>query len=891
MDRSAEVRTGGRGRRAAAGLLWTAMLLLLLGSCGRMFMLETQYRLPSVSPARMQAAGADARISVSVDRADLSRIAFDALLLLACVAALLGRAMQAESPQPVLPVWMVLALGCLPIAAGLAVAVDGVQWTNRDGQLVLLDLAALLAAAVAAMQLCRDKRKMHLLLAGLLGVGLAMAGKGLYQATFETADRIAAFEADRYQALADAGIRPGSPQETMFEYRIRDWAPVGYFGLANLFASGLLLLLGVAGGMAVDRFRQARRGRKAFGQSAAKGELHPATALAVAVAIISGLLGLVLLLTQSFGAIGSLLFGVVAAVLGLRYGGRLSKHWRKLVVVALVLFLLGGAVVVTTGLVLDYLPSKTMTFRWFYWTGGMRLVANHPVSGAGPGNFGDLYLLYRRPQAEEAVKDPHNVFVHVLGQYGLIFGGLILLILIGLLVRATRPAVRPDPPEKPASGKIRWGFGAAIVGWVVLARWLFVPDESVWLIVVNTALPGLLLALGLWLGLFRAEGLAEPGPAVRVCVVAALLAFFLHNMVTFSLTAPATATLFWVLAGASVGCWGPGARRGLACCRPSAGRGGRLALAVIVSLLLLGLLVSQAWFVLPRWNLQRQGLAAWLEGDETGAVELFEQAAQADPVDDVAYLDAAKVTLLTAGREAGQPATRRKLSQAAALIDQAVRWDPDSAGNLRQAGSIALQLAMPDTWTYRRWPLADPEAKLEQLARQVARGEDGPVLQADRAAALEQMGRTVQAIAAMQAAIRMDPQAAELHVRLGMLYCRLEQWAPARAALLTAKRLRRAEDPQQQRRFGVGLDDWQRATDLDPHQTRPRVEYARWLLHAGRGAAALQNLDAALHVHHLIPPESLMRFTRAELEQIERLRFWADVLGGPSETGVSAPPR
>ncbi len=875
-----------RPRPPAPGgrLAWVALVLLLVATAGRFFVIETQYRGSAVPVGRMLAAGSGGPAAPAVDRTDLARIAFDAMLLLAATLWLADAAARRADANPACPAWLQLLLRGLILAGAVVLALragtgaDWQSWANRDAQLVLLDLTAVLAGGFAAMGLARDRRKMHVLLGVLLALGLAMAAKGIYQATFETAERVAAFETDPHQALLDSGIQPGSPEARMFASRIRDWAPVGYFGLSNLFASGLILLLAVAGGMGLDRWARARTDRPEFRRQASRGEIHLPSFMALLTLAVAAVVGGCLLLTQSAGALGAGAIGLVGFLIAWRWGGRLGSRWRLLVTLSLVGFVLAGMGVIGAGLATDRLPGRTLTFRWYYWTGGAKLLAARPITGAGPGNFGDLYLAFRRSQAEESIKDPHNVLVHALGQYGLVAGSLLLATLLGVLVCATRPSKRTGPPE-PAGRQTRWAVGLVVVAAVGLLRRVLVPEETGWLVWINTILPMGVLAVGLAVGLYRGGAPDVPGPRTRWAVAAGLIAFFIHNMVTYSLTTPATATLFWVLAGACIGAWGPDRSRAEPTWRALiTGRSLPRLTAVALALAATGILALAGGPAVLRWARQQQAVDAYVAGRSGRALELFESAAWADPLDDAAALDTAQVFLSRVRRDAAGVTVSRQLARAAFWARQAVLRDPDSPRNVRKAGTVLLHQAMPDTFQYRRFETASPQARLEQISRRMARGDDGPVLWADRAAALDQLGRTEQAIVALRRAIDRDPRAAVLYNRLGLLQLKKGSFLQAGRSFAQAAEMRKAGAIPETPYFCDGLELWARATRMDPQQTRPRVEYARWLLEAGRSGQAVDQLDAALAVHRRLDPESLMRFDPTELDEIRRLRRWAGYL-------------
>ena len=62
--------------------------------------------------------------------------------------------------------------------------------------------------------------------------------------------------------------------------------------------------------------------------------------------------------------------------------------------------------------------GNSMLVRWQYWTASAQMVADHPLSGVGPGNFSDYYPHYKPAAALESVADPHNWPLSLITQYG-----------------------------------------------------------------------------------------------------------------------------------------------------------------------------------------------------------------------------------------------------------------------------------------------------------------------------------------------------------------------------------------------------------------------------------------------------------------------------------------
>jgi len=72
---------------------------------------------------------------------------------------------------------------------------------------------------------------------------------------------------------------------------------------------------------------------------------------------------------------------------------------------------------------------RSLQFRLLYWTGTLRMLQHQPFSGAGPGNFRQVYLRYKADETSEEIRDPHNFVLDAWSSSGLIgLSGLLLLI-------------------------------------------------------------------------------------------------------------------------------------------------------------------------------------------------------------------------------------------------------------------------------------------------------------------------------------------------------------------------------------------------------------------------------------------------------------------------------
>ena len=432
--------TGTPIREARKSPLETAAFLLLLTvvAC-RPFLNEMPSRTGMLRlPAIMSAHSPWQAIAEGVELAELGRVAFAAAIF---VAALLWAVSQVKNGKKLaLAGWGTLAI----VFAGLGLA-SALRASDRVSAMeVWLEQASFLTAAFVLAQLCRNRWRFALLVIALAAVGGTLAAKGLWQRGVEIPERIAEFQDHAPEQMKQLGITPGTPGAAMLETRVYDPSLTGFLGLSNPFASIMLVLLAAAAGLAADRLIAAVRQWRASRGKARPGEV-PLPLLSAGIAtVVAALAAATLLMTHSRGAIASAALAVCGCGAAIKYRNWLSARWRKSLLALAGLFVLGAAGTAAYGLAHDRLPTLTMTFRWYYWTATAGIVRDNPVWGVGAGNFPDAYLVHRRAEAEEEIKAPHNVILHSLAQFGVPGGAAYLGLMAWMLFAIARPRRAED---------------------------------------------------------------------------------------------------------------------------------------------------------------------------------------------------------------------------------------------------------------------------------------------------------------------------------------------------------------------------------------------------------------------------------------------------------------
>ncbi|MHC4984043.1 MAG: O-antigen ligase family protein [Planctomycetota bacterium] len=738
--------TGLRGPGKALELIAFGLLLACL--CGRCFLGEVPFRTSAVAAAyRLASAGLTAADrQIHIERTELARVTFAVLLLAAVAIWLLGRAIAGK--LKIRYGWLgalILAFAAWSLAAAFKAS------DARSALDAWVEHVALLGVFFLAAQLCADRRRFGILVVVLAAIGIATAVKAIWQVQVEIPDRIAEFESNRQRYLTQLGITPGTPEEKMFERRVYDRSPHGFGpALANVLASVLIVLLAAGAGMAAEKLAAAARLRKRWKAAAGKGEIHLPTLAGIITAMAAGLVAVVLILTRSRG--GTIAAGVAAGAAGVIFLARnaLARHRRKALTAVAVVLVAAAAAVMFYGRKYDRLPTKTMTFRWFYWTASAEVARDHPLLGVGPGNFATGYLKYRRlPGGEEAVKMPHNAIAHAAGQYGLPGAVAYLAILVGTFICISRPTAQNAQAGRPLGKK---SFLAAILllaGSALASRAVFTEaGSSLAMFGIDAVLSACVLGVCMLLVGWRASGDFAPLAAkpIRVLVSCGLAGFALHNMVTFSLWIPAAATAFWIAAGACLGQAEGPKHRDLSKLRWPAAITAVAAVAAATALLW-----RPVW---RRTSLSERAAQAVSDGHMMAAADLAKRAADADLLDPIAAADVANILRLQAqlGSRAQAP---ERLADAIFWADAAAGLDFDNASRHRLTAQIShesIKLAKSEPTGFK----ADEHFMLKHMALAVELDPKNARLRIEYARMLADTGRAGQCLAQLDQAERID---------------------------------------------------------------------------------------------------------------------------------------
>jgi tetratricopeptide (TPR) repeat protein len=274
-------------------------------------------------------------------------------------------------------------------------------------------------------QLLNSAREARAMLAVMVALAVAVAGYGLYQRVWEMPQTRLQYEADPDRALRDAGLwlPPGSPERTLFVARLNSTEPLATFALTNSLAAFLAPWLVMLAGI---MWHSRPRLNKSHGTTAGGGYATETIATAGGgcatetsrrqrFGMLLCLLPIVvcLLLTKSRS-------GYIAAGVGLLLVWLLCREhvvrrrWKMPVMpLAAATLLLTVAVVSALPRELVGRAATSFGYRLQYWQSSLRMIADHPLIGCGPGNFQNAYVHYKLPEASEEVADPHNFLLEI----------------------------------------------------------------------------------------------------------------------------------------------------------------------------------------------------------------------------------------------------------------------------------------------------------------------------------------------------------------------------------------------------------------------------------------------------------------------------------------------
>lgn len=552
------------------------------------------------------------------------------------------------------------------IALGLMIAAATLSLTNASNlRLALTESANRIAAVMVLLVIARTVRRwweVRLVLAAIGATAAAFAVFAVNQVYVEQPDTLKWIEQQKAQAIQEGRFREDDPTLRLLEARARSGEAGGFFVHSNI-AGGYLAVVALA--------------TLALGAAKLRVGGKPLRGFFGAVGIgIALLLAFAVWLASSRAAIAA---GVLMSVVWL-VGALLWDRWpawrkwvthrrKALLIAGWVTFAAALGGVAAIGLTRGSLPTLSLAYRWQYWTGAARVIAQHPLLGIGAGNFDRHYVRYKPIEWPEEVRDPHNVLITTLTEWGPIgLAGLLMLwggVSWGFVRTGPERDVLSDkadraPPTQPPGRLFLW---LALFACVALAARTLASPAELWVI---WALPPTMIAAVAFTALaldsnqmHRFED--DPLPLLGGIGAAVLIAV-IHNMISFAMIYPGSACTFYALAG--LGLAVRGMRDENATAReaaPPSQAGRSNTVGMVLSTIALAVLVMY-WpvFVTPVRSAGEWLAEARSARSVDAVMKAYTHAIAADPLDASAPSEAARWAI--AGAQQGKPELAKRLA-------------------------------------------------------------------------------------------------------------------------------------------------------------------------------------------------------------------------------------
>ncbi len=377
----------------------------------------------------------------------------DVLLLVACACGLFGEALTKRSID-----WRLLAAAL--------VGAPFVLWHGAHEAGDVGDLwrgstwAAAIIACVVLAHLARDRLLRHVLLAVLLLALAPVTVQAMMQSrveifgvAFEGPDyrqKIDIFEASGDDFLESKGWSVDSAEARIYERRLRQPSPRGWFPSTNIFASLMAFAVVVAGGAAIGQVRCRRN-------SAVAGAWLGAVGIAAVMLWLTGSKGAMLAAVAGFVVLCAPLVHSSVRSIVARYAG-----WLFIAMVAAAL--LG---VVLRGVILPegFIGEKSLLFRWHYMVAAIRVIGENLLTGVGPDGFKEAYVAVRVPRNPEEVASAHSVFLDWVAMLGVLTGLAWTGLCLTLLRKAPTPADASSGDAASSGSVLRHWLASASIDW------------------------------------------------------------------------------------------------------------------------------------------------------------------------------------------------------------------------------------------------------------------------------------------------------------------------------------------------------------------------------------------------------------------------------------------
>ncbi|MBN2456179.1 MAG: O-antigen ligase family protein [Sedimentisphaerales bacterium] len=399
--------------------------------------------------------------------------------------------------------------------------------------------------AILLVQILDSSAKIKIVLVVVGALGIVSAYKCSEQFFVSNQMTIEQYEQDPQSLLKALGIKEDSFEHMLFEHRLYSRGIRGFFTNRNSAGAFACLAAFAALGLLFEKWKNFRLGAHSVRK-------FPICFFAVAVIVFS------LAITRSKGASAAFLVMVIALIGYLLFGRYFKKHRKFLFAVVLAAAVLGGCVFILYGITHKTLPGgSSMLVRWQYWQGALKMYADNPLKGVGPGNFVHFYTHYKEPAALESVADPHNFLLSILTQYGPIglfgFLAMILVPLFKVFFAGYDDNLRKSSSAKSGFQKTAFVFLTVSSLTLLVVRVMLIPiplseyiEVNIYIVFTMYLAPVAAFFIGFWILAKDVDWNAPVSSAIFAAIFFAVLACLIHNLIDFAVFEPGILTVFWV---------------------------------------------------------------------------------------------------------------------------------------------------------------------------------------------------------------------------------------------------------------------------------------------------------------------------------------------------------
>jgi probable O-glycosylation ligase (exosortase A-associated) len=122
----------------------------------------------------------------------------------------------------------------------------------------------------------------------------------------------------------------------------------------------------------------------------------------------------------------------------------------------------------------EYETDESVGIRFKLWTAAVYMIADYPIFGVGTGNFPNAYgSTYRAKGSRSLYWSPHNVFIQIITEMGIVGFTIYLLFLYAIfrVNKRTRRLLEPFPDGKAIAYLTR-GVDVALIGYIVAGQFI-----------------------------------------------------------------------------------------------------------------------------------------------------------------------------------------------------------------------------------------------------------------------------------------------------------------------------------------------------------------------------------------------------------------------------------